>query len=47
MISKRDILNATILIVDDQDANVRLLEQMLSDAGYTHVSLHDESTRGM
>ena len=38
MISKRDILNATILIVDDQDANVRLLEQMLSDAGYTHVA---------
>src|SRR6476620_5145113 len=38
MISKPDILNATILIVDDQDANVRLLEQMLSDAGYTHVA---------
>src|SRR5689334_13191619 len=38
MISKPDILNATILIVDDQDANVRLLEQMLSDGGYTRVS---------
>ena len=38
MISKPDILNANILIVDDQDANVRLLEQMLSDAGYTHTT---------
>jgi PAS domain S-box-containing protein len=38
MISKPDILNATILIVDDQDANVRLLEQMLSDGGYTQVA---------
>jgi PAS domain S-box-containing protein len=38
MISKPDILNAKILIVDDQEANVRLLEQMLSDAGYTHIT---------
>src|SRR5690349_18730235 len=38
MISKPDMLNATILNVDDQDANVRLLEQMLSDGGYTRVS---------
>src|SRR5688500_3514989 len=38
MISKPDILNAKILIVDDQEANVRLLEQMLSDAGYTCIA---------
>ena len=38
MISKPDTLNAKILIVDDQEANVRLLEQMLSDAGYTHIA---------
>ena len=38
MISKSDILNASILIVDDQDANVRLLEQMLSDAGYICIA---------
>jgi PAS domain S-box-containing protein len=38
MISKSDILNASILIVDDKDVNVRLLEQMLSDAGYTHAT---------
>jgi PAS domain S-box-containing protein len=33
-----DILKASILIVDDQESNVRLLEQMLADAGYTAVS---------
>ena len=33
-----DILNAGILIVDDQEANVRLIEQLLVDAGYTHVT---------
>jgi two-component system cell cycle response regulator len=34
MISAADILNASILIVDDQEANVQLLEQMLREAGY-------------
>lgn len=38
MISKQDILNANILIVDDQIANVQLLEQLLSAAGYTSAS---------
>ena len=33
-----DILNASILIVDDQEANVRLLEQMLSSAGYARIT---------
>jgi PAS domain S-box-containing protein len=33
-----DIFNATILIVDDQLSNVKLLELMLADAGYTQVS---------
>ena len=33
-----DILAASILIVDDQAANVQLLEQLLGEAGYTHVS---------
>ena len=33
-----DLLNASILIVDDQESNVQLLEQLLSEAGYTHVS---------
>ncbi len=37
-ITKQDILNASILIVDDQEANVALLETLLSDAGYTNVS---------
>jgi CheY-like chemotaxis protein len=34
MISESDILNASILIVDDQEVNVSLLEQLLRDAGY-------------
>jgi len=32
------ILQASILIVDDQSANVQLLQQLLGDAGYTHVT---------
>ncbi len=38
MVSTADILNASILIVDDQIANVQLLEQMLQGAGYQHVT---------
>ena len=38
MISQQEILNASILIVDDQEANVLLLEQMLRDAGYTRIT---------
>jgi len=38
MISTTDILNAKILIVDDLEANVRLLEQMLRGAGYARIS---------
>lgn len=33
-----DILNARILIVDDQPANIQLLEQLLQAAGYTDVA---------
>ena len=38
MTNSTDILNARILIVDDQDANVRLLEQILGRADYTCVA---------
>jgi adenylate cyclase len=41
VICEADILSAPILIVDDQQANVVLLEQLLAGAGYTSV----ESTR--
>src|ERR1700677_4295879 len=37
MVSSTDILNAKILVVDDQQANVSLLEGMLRVAGYTCV----------
>src|ERR1700724_4714585 len=33
-----DLLAASILIVDDQESNVRLLEQLLSETGYTCVA---------
>jgi PleD family two-component response regulator len=38
MISTLDILKAKILIVDDTVGNVRLLELMLKDAGYSSVT---------
>ncbi len=38
MISSSDILHGKILIVDDQEANIILIERMLRGAGYTSVS---------
>jgi PAS domain S-box-containing protein len=38
MIKGADILNASILIVDDQESNVSLIEQLLADTGYTRVT---------
>jgi PAS domain S-box-containing protein len=38
MLAESEILEAHILIVDDQAANVALLEQVLREAGYLHVS---------
>src|SRR5579872_1140800 len=37
MVSAADILNASILVVDDKEANLRLIEGMLRVAGYTSV----------
>lgn len=38
MISTEEILQASILIVDDQESNVQLLTQLLQTAGYTGVT---------
>ena len=38
MLEASEILNASILIVDDQEANVMLLEQMLRNGGYTNIT---------
>jgi DNA-binding response OmpR family regulator len=38
MLTDADLLNARILIVDDQSAHVHLLERLLHDAGYLNVS---------
>ncbi|HET9404190.1 MAG TPA: response regulator [Burkholderiales bacterium] len=37
-VTESDILDAGILIVDDQEINVSLLEQMLRESGYTRFS---------
>ena len=53
MITESEILNAKILIVDDQESNINLLEQLLTDSAYNAftstmnplevVSLHQEN----
>jgi PAS domain S-box-containing protein len=37
-VTTQEILNAGILIVDDQEANISLLTQLLEGAGYTRVA---------
>lgn len=53
MLNRPDVHGARILVVDDEPANVQLLERMLAEAGYTDVvatlrpedvrTLHDDS----
>ena len=38
MLEASEILNASILIVDDQEANVILLERMMRNAGYQNIT---------
>jgi adenylate cyclase len=38
MINSTDVMHGNILIVDDQEANVLLLEQMLRSAGYSSIT---------
>jgi PAS domain S-box-containing protein len=38
LVSDNEILEASILIVDDQESNVMLLEQLLETTGYTNIS---------
>jgi PAS domain S-box-containing protein len=38
MLTATEILNASILIVDDQESNVSLLEALLGESGYTCVA---------
>ena len=37
-LTKQQILEARLLVVDDQEANVILLEEMLREAGYVHIA---------
>ena len=41
------ILNAKILIIDDADANLRLLEELLAREGFNQVISTAESTRAL
>jgi adenylate cyclase len=45
MITPSELFNSSILVVDDQAANVLLLERMLRGAGYTSVSSTMDSQR--
>lgn len=45
MVTSGDILHAKILIVDDLEANVLLLTQMLKNAGYERVSATSDPTQ--
>jgi PAS domain S-box-containing protein len=45
MISEQEILNANILVVDDQQYNVNLLEQILVEVGYTSITSTTDPTR--
>jgi PAS domain S-box-containing protein len=38
MLEASEILNASVLIVDDMEANVMLLDQVLRNAGYTNIA---------
>jgi PAS domain S-box-containing protein len=38
IVAESEILNASVLIVDDQEVNVSLLQQMLREAGYARVA---------
>ena len=44
-----EILNAGILIVDDQEVNVSLLQELLQDAGYTNIdsTMDPREVRGL
>ena len=44
MITASDILGARILIVDDQEANVRMLQRLLGEAGYHNVAATHQPT---
>jgi CheY-like chemotaxis protein len=43
--TEADILNAKILIIDDADANLRLLEELLAEEGFNQVISTADSTQ--
>jgi CheY-like chemotaxis protein len=47
MVGRSEILGASILIVDDQDINIRLLKGILGGAGYTSVTSTADPLAGL
>lgn len=47
MLDKECISNAKILIVDDQEINVRILQSMLQKAGYHNITVLTDSTKAV
>ena len=45
MISEEQILNAKILIVDDNILNVQILKKILTEAGYYHLAVTTDATK--
>jgi PAS domain S-box-containing protein len=45
MVTQADIQNASILIVDDKEANLNLLEQILRSAGYRSITSTTDSSK--
>jgi CheY-like chemotaxis protein len=45
--NESDILNAKILVIDDADANLRLLEDLLAREGFHQVISTADSTRAI
>ncbi len=45
MVSASDILNARILIVDDQDSSIKTLDAILRGAGYTRITTTSDSSK--
>lgn len=45
MISEEQILSAKILLIDDNVLNVQILKKILSDAGFTQITLTTDATK--
>jgi len=47
MISEEQVLNASILIVDDNILNIQILKKILTDAGYENISFSTDAVKAV